>query len=104
MTPVRWLRRALRDLDDAYSYVASDSTKAAGRLIEQIRTGTELLSTSPELGRIGRVSGTRELAIAGTPFIVVYRTLVSKRAPQAIILAVMHGARRWPRAFRSGRW
>lgn len=95
MTPVRWLRRALRDLDDAYSYVASDSTKAAGRLIEQIRTGTELLSRHSELGRPGRVSGTRELAIAGTPFIVVYRT----KGTQATVLAVMHGARRWPRAF-----
>jgi toxin ParE1/3/4 len=95
VTPVRWLRRALRDLDDVYSYVAADSTAAAGRLIDQIQTGTELLSRYPELGRAGRVSGTRELVIAGTPFIVVYRTQHS----QAMILAIMHGVRRWARAF-----
>jgi toxin ParE1/3/4 len=85
----------LRDLDDVYSYVAADNTAAAGRLIDQIQTGAELLSRDPGLGRAGRVSGTRELAIAGTPFIVVYRTQHS----HAIILAILHGARRWPRVF-----
>jgi len=95
VTPVRWLRRAVRDLDDVYAYVATDSAAAVGRLIDRIRTGTELLSQCPELGRAGRVSGTRELVIARTRFIVVYRT----KGAQTIILAIMHGARRWPRTF-----
>jgi len=95
VTPVRWLRRALRDLDDVYAYVATDSAAAAGRLTHQIETGIDLLANAPEMGRVGRVPGTRELVIAGTPFIVVYRT----QRLQTTILAIMHGARRWPRTF-----
>jgi toxin ParE1/3/4 len=92
---VRWLRRALRDLENAYAYVAADNPTAARRLIDQIEEGVELLSGHPRLGRTGRVRGTRELVIAGTPFIVVYRT----EGNQTIVLAVLHGARRWPRSF-----
>jgi toxin ParE1/3/4 len=92
---VRWLRRAPRDLENAHACVAGDNPAAARRLIDQIEEGAELLSGHPGLGRTGRVRGTRELVIAGTPFIVVYRT----DGNQAVVLAVLHGARRWPRGF-----
>jgi plasmid stabilization system protein ParE len=89
----RWLRRALLDLEDAYSYVAADKPDAARRLVEQIEEGVRLLSFNPNLGRAGRVPGTRELVIAATPFLVVYRL----EADRAVVLTVLHGARRWPR-------
>jgi toxin ParE1/3/4 len=89
----RWLRRALRDLDDVYAYVAADNPAAAGRLVEQIEEGVQRLSRHPRMGRVGRVPGTRELVIAGTPFLVVYLL----EADRAVILTVLHGARRWPR-------
>jgi addiction module RelE/StbE family toxin len=90
---IRWLRRALLDLDDAYSYVAADKPSAAKRLVEQIEDGVSQLSVHPLLGRPGRVPETRELVIAGTPFLVIYRA----EARRVIILTVLHGARRWPR-------
>ncbi len=93
MKAARWLRRALLDLDDAYSYVAADKPGAALRLVEQIEEGVRQLSLHPNLGRAGRVPGTRELVIAGTPFLVVHRL----DAGRAVILTVLHGARRWPR-------
>jgi addiction module RelE/StbE family toxin len=89
----RWLRRALRDLEDAYSYVAADNTAAAQRLVDHIEAGAHQLSQHPDLGRAGRVPGTRELVIAGTPFLLVYRVEKS----QLVILTVLHSARRWPR-------
>ena len=46
-------------------------------------------------GREGRVTGTRELVIRGTPFIVGYR--IEKK--EVWILAVMHTARKWPEEF-----
>jgi len=46
-------------------------------------------------GREGRVAGTRELVIRGTPFIVGYR--IEKK--EVWILAVMHAARKWPEEF-----
>jgi toxin ParE1/3/4 len=41
------------------------------------------------------MAGTRELVIAGTPFIVVYRVFGNSLR----ILSVIHGARRWPERF-----
>jgi plasmid stabilization system protein ParE len=46
-------------------------------------------------GREGRVTGTRELVIRGTPFIVAYRL----ERNEVSILAVMHAARKWPGEF-----
>ena len=47
------------------------------------------------MGREGRVreKDTRELVIAGTPFVVVYRLHRSR----VEVLAVFHAARKWPR-------
>ena len=90
MKAARWLRRALLDLEDACSYVAADNPAAARRLVEQIEEGVSHLSLHPNLGRAGRVPGARELVIARTPFLVIYRL----EADQTVILTILHGARR----------
>jgi len=46
-------------------------------------------------GRDGRVLGTRELVISGTPFLIAYR--IEKK--EVRILAVLHAAREWPEEF-----
>ena len=51
-----------------------------------------LLSENSELGRPGRVPGTRELVILNTPYIVPDRV----RGATIEIARVYHGARRWP--------
>jgi toxin ParE1/3/4 len=51
---------------------------------------------NPQIGRPGRVSGTREFVITKTPYIVPYRV----RNDALEILRVYHGARRWPDSFR----
>jgi toxin ParE1/3/4 len=89
---VRWLRRALRDLLDAHQYVELDNRSTARRLVDQIEAGVLRLPEFPLMGRAGRVAGTRELVIAGTPYLVVYRIGVNR----VEILTVIHGARRWP--------
>jgi len=55
----------------------------------------EQLTQYPQMGREGRAKGTRELAIAGTPYVVAYRV----RRSRIDILAVFHGARKWPEEF-----
>ncbi len=89
---VRWLRRALRNLDEEADYIARDDPQAAAQVVDRIVTSVDLLATQPALGRPGRVPGTRELIIAGTPYIVPYRV----RDDTVEILRVFHGARRWP--------
>lgn len=62
-----------------------------GRILDQ----TDLLADQPHLGRARRIAGTRELVVAATPFVVPYRV----RNGAVEILAVFHGARRWPERF-----
>jgi toxin ParE1/3/4 len=95
MTPV-WSPQALDDLAAVRTYIEKDNPTAGQRVALHIIQNVEtLLRDHPEMGRPGRVSGTRELVIPGTPFIVPYR-LVGKEIQ---ILRVFHGARRWPDAF-----
>jgi plasmid stabilization system protein ParE len=62
---------------------------------DEIVSQVSRLTDYPELGRRGRVQGTRELVIARTPFVVPYRV----NRNDIIVLRVLHGARRWPRRF-----
>ncbi len=44
------------------------------------------------MGRTGRLHGSRELVVAGTPYVVKYRVAET----QVDILRVLHGAQTWP--------
>lgn len=92
---VRWLRAALANLDDEADYVAKDSPAAAARLVKRIHSAVQDLRRFPALGRPGRVPGTRELVIPGTPYIVPYRV----REDAVEVLRGFHSARRWPKKF-----
>jgi toxin ParE1/3/4 len=92
---VRWLRRALRNLDEEAAYVARDDPEAAARILERIESSVERLKTHPASGRPGRVPGARELVPAGTPCIVPYRV----HGEAVEVLRVFHGARKWPERF-----
>jgi len=92
---VRWLRRALQNLDEEAAYIATDDPRAAARTVEIIAIGVARLAAHPASGRAGRVPGTRELVLSGTPYIVAYRV----RGETVEILRVLHGARRWPEQF-----
>ncbi|WP_428378126.1 type II toxin-antitoxin system RelE/ParE family toxin [Lichenicoccus sp.] len=46
----------------------------------------------PQIGRAGRIVGTRELVVSGTPYILVY--FVADEAVQ--VLRVLHSSQQWP--------
>jgi toxin ParE1/3/4 len=95
MTPV-WSPEAIEDLAALRTYTEQDDPASARRVALHIIHNVEiLLPANPEMGRAGRVPGTRELVIPRTPFIVPYR--LQGRTIQ--ILRVFHGARRWPERF-----
>ena len=89
---IAWTRLAIEDLNHAYDYIAVERPSAARHTAQQIEKAIQSLSRHPEIGRAGRVEGTRELIVPGTPFIVPYRI----KGNRIEILAVIHGARRWP--------
>jgi toxin ParE1/3/4 len=90
-----WTRQASRHLQAAYEYWAHERSPAsADTMLERIFSAVELLEHYPEAGRRGRIPGTRELLIVPTPFLVAYRT----RRLSIEILALLHGARKWPEA------
>ena len=92
---VVWSRAALQDLDEAYEFIAQENAAAARGIIERFEKLLESLAIHPKLGRAGRVEGTRELVVTGTPFILPY-VIDGQRV---IILGVRHSARRWPKRF-----
>ena len=70
---IRWLKRALANLDAEAAFIARDHPAAAARVVEAIITTVELLAQHPALGRPGRVEGTREWVVPDTPYLVPYR-------------------------------
>jgi toxin ParE1/3/4 len=73
MTPV-WSPEAIEDLAALRAYIEQDDPASARRVALHIIHNVEiLLPANPEIGRAGRVPGTRELVIPRTPFIVPYR-------------------------------
>jgi toxin ParE1/3/4 len=92
---LRWTERAFKNLETIVVYVAEDSPKAATDLAAKIHTSVQGLKAHPQIGRLGRCRGTHELIVVGTPFIVAYRI----KGEHVEILAVLHGAQKWPRSF-----
>ena len=87
-----WTAPARRDLRSQVFYVAERNPDAARRLQAAIRQAVEGLADHPNRGRPGRYEGTRELVVAGSPDVVVYRV----REVSVRILRVLHGAQDWP--------
>ena len=92
---IRWLKRALANVDAEAAFIALYNPAAAARVVDTIARTVELLARNPGLGRPGRVEGTRELVVANTPYLVPYRV----RNNAVEILRVFHGARKWPQKF-----
>jgi toxin ParE1/3/4 len=75
--------------------MAADNEPAATKIANYIWNSVDMLARHPMAGRAGRVPGTRELVITGTPIIVAYR--IEKN--EVRVLAVLHAAREWPEEF-----
>lgn len=89
---IKWLRRALNDLENIADYIALDNPAAALSMLDTIEAITDGLADHPKRGRDGRVPGTRELVIPGTAYISVYRL----KTGRVEILRVLHSAQNWP--------
>ena len=88
-----WTRAAIRDLTHMREYIARENPDVAREIALKIVNATERIIQFPEVGRAGRVNGTRELVVSGTQYLIVYR--LKKNAIH--FLRVLHGHQKWPR-------
>jgi addiction module RelE/StbE family toxin len=90
---IKWLRKALRNLDEEATYIAADNLAAARLVVRRVFEGVGQLAQQPNIGRPGRVPGTRELIVRNSRYIVPYRV----RGDVVEILRVFHASRRIPK-------
>ena len=95
---VVWSRRAIRHLVSLREYIEKDSEQNASVVAKRILSAVELLP-QPEMGRPGRVLGTRELVVPDTPYLIPYRV----RRDRLELIAVFHGRQKWPARSRIAR-
>jgi plasmid stabilization system protein ParE len=86
------MRRAIGRLEAIGTHIEADNPAAAARVVGTIALAVQRLGRAPGRGRPGRLRGTRELVVVGTPYIVAYRV----HANDIEVLTVQHGAQRWP--------
>ena len=89
---LKWSPYAQSDRIKIYDYIEADSPRSAILVDERIQNAISGLIKFPEIGRPGRVAGTRELVVQRTPYIVAYQI----QADTIRILRILHGAQIWP--------
>jgi toxin ParE1/3/4 len=90
---VVWSPRAIGHLAALRAHMARENPGAAARTAETLLAAVDRLAELPNLARPGRVSGTRELVVPGTRYVIPYRV----RSERLEIIAVFHGRQRWPK-------
>ena len=81
-----WARRALARLDEIASYIAQDNPVRASTFVREVRDKLDILREH-QLGKPGRVYGTRELVLH-KHYVAVYRV----HANEVHVLTVPHTA------------
>ena len=95
---IQWTDLAANDLNQIEAYIARENSPdvTINLVLQVINTAELVLASHPNAGRLGRVKETRELVIAGVPFVLIYRYLPGSQQLQ--ILRVLHNAQQWPAA------
>lgn len=91
MIRLHWTLEAIADRDAIFDYIEPDNPRAALVLDELFSEKANRLVDHPDMGRPGRVPGTREL-VAHQNYILVYDVA----ADGVRVLRVLHAARQWP--------
>lgn len=86
-----WTRTAAADRKGIREYIAQENPAAALALDELFSEKAGRLTDHPNLGRGGRVSGTRELVVHHNYILIYDVTDDSVR-----VLRMLHVARQWP--------
>ena len=85
--------QAVSDLVEIHKHITEHSIRSADRVISRIRQVIETFADFPLLGRPGSVNDTREFAVSGLPYTIVYRIV----SPTDLdVLTIVHHRRLYP--------
>jgi len=94
---IEWRELAIEDLLGIVVHIASDNPVAAFEVDDEIHRQVELLSTYPNIGRRGRVKGTKELVISNFPYVIPYWIV----GESVEIIRVYHTSQQWPKNIKA---
>jgi addiction module RelE/StbE family toxin len=86
-----WTKTARADRREVFEYIQADSPRAAIKMDLIFSEKAAILTRFPDMGRLGREPGTREL-LAHRHYFLIYRV----RGSTVQILRVLHTSRQWP--------
>jgi plasmid stabilization system protein ParE len=87
--------RFLAELKHQILWIAERNAAAARAAEKRVRVAVRRLGKFPELGRPGRVAGTRELSVPKTRFVIAYRV----KGGAVELAALLHARQNWPGEF-----
>lgn len=90
---VNFTPQAISDLSEIHDHITEFDSNAADRILSRIRQVIEIFESFPLLGREGSIHGTREFAISGLPYTIVYRIT---SAVDLDILTIVHQRKLYP--------
>jgi addiction module RelE/StbE family toxin len=90
---VHWTETAIKHLTAIYHYIAQDSPLYAQRVADKIIRRSEQIAVFPQSGRrVPEYDDPNTREIIEPPYRLIYRI----KADQIDVLAVIHGAQRFP--------
>lgn len=90
---IRFTPEAYSDLRAIHVYIRSHNERAADTVISRIRQTVLMFERFPFLGREGRTEGTREFAIPGLPYTIIYAL---QSETDLDILTIVHQRLKYP--------
>ncbi|HBO8800494.1 MULTISPECIES: type II toxin-antitoxin system RelE/ParE family toxin [Pseudomonadaceae] len=97
---VKWLRRALSNLDEAVGRISKDNPKAALDFVTAVINTVDRISDFPGLGKTGRVLGVREITVQGYPCIIPYRVAGDDWQILRVLHVHQQRPEEWPQSCR----
>lgn len=91
MRELFWTPEAIQDRDEIYAFIEADKPAAALALDELFEEKADRLVDHPDLGRPGRITGTRELVVHRN-----YVRVYDSPGDEVRLLRVLHAAGQWP--------
>jgi toxin ParE1/3/4 len=94
---IRLLRRAIRDLDEVYAYIAAGDPRAAAGVAKRLAVSLKLIGERPDIGRPTKWTNVREWSVPDLPYVIPYRV----RNGVIDILRIWHTSRNRPENWRT---